>query len=428
MRRFAGCCRFVWNKALALEKETYEQDGKRHGYNNLAGLLRDWKKSEDTAFLADAHSQILQQSLKDLDRAYVNFFQKRAGYPRFKKRGEQDSFRYPQGFKLDEPNSRIFLPKIGWIRYRKSRDVQGVPKQVTVSWSAGKWYVSIQTERVVVDLVHPSQTSVGIDMGIARFATLSDGTHVEALNSFRKHEMKLARLQRKLSKKQKLSSNWQKQKRKLQKHHRKIANVRKDFLHKISTTISKNHAMVVMEDLQIKNIVAVDACTPHSGYRHGPSAHPLGRMSRSASGSIEQPGRNVSAKRGLNKAILDQGWFEFRRQLTYKLAWRGGKLIVVPPQYTSQTCSHCGYTDKANRKTQAQFTCVVCGFEANADYSVAVDVRRLFESTDTGLTASPSGRNAALNILAAGHAVTVGGVGRAQAPTMKQKPAYGAAR
>ena len=85
MRRFAGCCRFIWNKALALEKENYEQGGKRHGYNNLAGLLRDWEKAEDTAFLAEAHSQILQQSLKDLDRAYVNFFQKRAGYPRFKK-------------------------------------------------------------------------------------------------------------------------------------------------------------------------------------------------------------------------------------------------------------------------------------------------------------------------------------------------------
>ena len=217
-------------------------------------------------------------------------------------------------------------------------------------------------------------------MGITHFATLSDGTHVEALNSFRKHEMKLARLQRKLSKKQRLSSNWQKQKRKLQKHHRKIANVRKDFLHKLSTTISKNHAMVVMEDLQIKN------------------------MSRSASGTIEQPGRNVSAKRGLNKAILDQGWFEFRRQLTYKLAWRGGKLIAISPQYTSQTCNHCGYTDKANRKTQAQFICTACGFEANADH------------------------NAALNILAAGHAVTVGGVGKAQAPTMKQKPTYGTAR
>jgi putative transposase len=116
MRQFAGCCRFVWNKALALEKETYEATGKRNGYNTLAGLLRDWKKDEATAFLSDAHSQILQQTLKDLDRAYVNFFQKRAELPRFKRKGVHDAFRYPQGFKLDEGNSRIFLPKIGWVR------------------------------------------------------------------------------------------------------------------------------------------------------------------------------------------------------------------------------------------------------------------------------------------------------------------------
>ncbi|MDR2819739.1 MAG: helix-turn-helix domain-containing protein, partial [Desulfovibrio sp.] len=147
MRRFSGCCRFLWNKGLALERETYETTGKRIGYNRLAGFLRDWKKEEGTAFLAEAHSQVLQQALKDLDRAYVNFFRKRADQPRFKKKGVHDAFRYPQGFKLDERNARIFLPKIGWMRYRKSRDTDGTPKQITVSLSAGKLYASIQTER-----------------------------------------------------------------------------------------------------------------------------------------------------------------------------------------------------------------------------------------------------------------------------------------
>lgn len=121
MRRFSGCCRFLWNKALALEKDAYEADGKRLGYHALAGKLKDWKKQEETAFLAEAHSQILQQALKDLDRAYKNFFAKRADLPRFKKKGVHEAFRYPQGFKLDEGNSRIFLPKIGCVRYRKSR-------------------------------------------------------------------------------------------------------------------------------------------------------------------------------------------------------------------------------------------------------------------------------------------------------------------
>ena len=379
MRRFAGCCRFLWNKALALEKETYAADKKRLGYHALAGKLKDWKKEEETAFLSEAHSQILQQTLKDLDRAYKNFFANRADFPRFKRKGFHDAFRYPQGFKLDEGNSRIFLPKIGHVRYRNSRKIEGTPKQITVSLSAGRWFVSIQTEREVPEPVHTSQSAVGIDMGVARFATLSDGSCIKPLHSFRKHEKKLAKLQRKLAKRVKFSANWQKLKAKIQRLHRTIANVRNDFLHKTTTIISKNHALVVIEDLKVRN------------------------MSRSASGTLEAPGKNVRAKAGLNKSILDQGWFEFRRQLTYKLKWLGGKLVAIPPQYTSQACSHCGCVDKANRPTQAKFKCTVCGFEANADH------------------------NAALNILAAGHAVSACGAGRAQASALKQEPACGAA-
>ena len=379
MRRFAGCCRFLWNKALALEKETYESEGKRLGFSSLCAILKAWKKEEDTSFLAEAHSQILQQALKDLDRAYKNFFAKRADFPRFKKKGVHDAFRYPQGFKLDEGNSRIFLPKIGWVRYRKSRKTEGTPKQVTVSLSAGTWFVSIQTEREVPEPVHTSQRAVGIDMGVARFATLSDGSAIKPLNSFRKYEKKLAALQCKMAKRVKFSANWQKLKARIQRLHHKIANARNDFLHKATTTISKNHALVVIEDLKVRN------------------------MTRSAAGTLEAPGENVRAKSSLNKSILDQGWYEFRRQLEYKLNWLGGKLVIVPPQYTSQTCSQCGCTDKQNRQTQARFKCTACGFECHADY------------------------NAALNILAAGQAVSACGAGRAQAPVLKQEPAYGTA-
>jgi putative transposase len=378
MRRFAGCCRFVWNKALALEKETYAQDGKRNGYNKLATFLRDWKKEEETSFLADAHSQILQQTLRDLDRAYVNFFQKRAELPRFKKKGVHDAFRFPQGFKLDEGNARIYLPKIGWVRYRKSRNTDGNPKQITISLSAGKWYVSVQTEREADKPVHQSQSAIGIDMGVASFAVLSDGATLAPLNSFRKHEKKLAAMQRKLAHKVKFSANWNRQKAKVQSLHKRIADVRNDFLHKATTTISKNHALVVMEDLRVKN------------------------MSRSASGSLEHPGQNARAKAGLNKSILDQGWYEFRRQLGYKLEWTGGLLLVVPPQYTSQTCHVCGNVDKESRVSQAQFVCTACGHKDNADH------------------------NAALNILAAGQAVSACGAGRVQAPALKQEPSYGA--
>ena len=368
MLGFAGCCRFVWNKALALEKETYQAEGKRLGFYNLCKALRDWKKEEETSFLAGAHSQILQFVLKDLDQAYKNFFEKRANFPRFKRKGVHDAFRYPQGFKLDEGTSRVYLPKIGWVRYRKSRAIKGTLKQVAVSLSAGEWYVSILTEREVVEPIHPSKSSIGIDMGVAHFATLSDGSTIEPLNSFRKYEKKLAKLQRKQARCKKFSSNWQKIKSRIQRLHLHIANARKDFLHKASTMISKNHAVVVLEDLKVRNMSSAKA----GGKR----------------------------KSGLNKSILDQGWFEFRRQLTYKLAWLGGSLIAIPPQYTSQTCSRCGCVDKQNRQTQAKFKCIACGFEINADH------------------------NAALNILAAGLAVTACGAGKAQAPALNQEPAY----
>ena len=374
MQRFAGCCRFVWNKALALEKESFATTGKRLGYNTLAGLLTKWKQEPETSFLTEVHSQILQQSLKDLDRGYVNFFQQRAKPPRFKKRGVHNSFRYPQGFKLDEKNSRIYLPKIGWVRYRNSRSIEGTPKQVTVSLYAGKWFVSVQTEREIENPVHPSASVVGIDMGITNFVTMSDGTALASVNSFRKHQRKLAKLQRSLSRKTKFSANWYKAKARISRIQKKITDVRKDFLHKATTPISKNHAIVVVEDLKVKN------------------------MSASASGNMDNPGHNVRAKSGLNKAILDQGWYEFRRQLGYKLAWQGGTLLVVPPQYTSQTCSQCDYIDRANRPTQARFKCIACGFETNADH------------------------NAALNILAAGQAVSACGVEKALASTMKQEP------
>lgn len=374
MRRFAGCCRFVWNKALELEKKAYEENGKRLGYYKLAGMLKEWKKEEETSFLAEAHSQILQQSLIDLNRAYENFFAQRARQPRYKKKGRHDAFRYPQGFKLDEEHSRIWLPKIGWVRYYNSRPVKGTIKQVIVSRCAGKWSVSIQTEREEPIHAHPSKSAIGIDMGVARFATFSDGSFIEPVNSFRKEEKKLAKLQKELARKEKYSRNWYKQIVRVQRHHHKIANIRKDFLHKITTSISKNHAVVVLEDLAV------------------------GNMSRSASGNLDAPGKNVSAKSGLNKSILDQGWYEFRRQLAYKMAREGGKLIVVPAQYTSQKCSRCGCVNKDNRKTQAEFKCIACGFECNADH------------------------NAALNILAAGQAVTACG----EAPCLVEaEPAQG---
>jgi putative transposase len=351
MRRFVGACRFVFNNALAWQKEQYAADKTvKFSYTALANLLPSWKQDPNLDWLKESPSQALQQTLKDLERAYKNFFSKRADFPRFKKKGQSDSYRYPQGCKLDQTNSRIFLPKLGWMRYRNSRDVLGEVKNVTVSQSCGKWFVSVQTEREVEQSLPQATTAIGIDVGIVRFATMSDGSYIEPLNSFKKHQQRLARYQRRMSCKVKFSNNWKKAKTKIQQIHSAIANARKDFLHKSTTTISQNHALVCIEDLQVRN------------------------MSKSSKGNSEEHGKMVKQKSGLNRSILDQGWGEFRRQLEYKMTWQGGILLPVPPHNTSRTCPCCGHIAKENRLTQARFACVACGFEENADVVGAINI------------------------------------------------------
>lgn len=356
MRRFAGSRRFVYNKALALQKENHEAGNKFIGYVAMAKHLTGWRNDLDTPWLKDAPCHPLQQALKDLEKAYKNFFAKRADFPRFKRKGSGDAFRYPdpKQIKLDQANNRLFLPKLGWLRYRNSRDVLGELRNVTVSQSGGKWYASIQTQRVVEQAVPTATTAIGIDVGIARFATMSDENFVTPLNSFRKHQQRLARYQRRMSRKIKFSNNWKRAKARVQKVHTRIANARKDFLHKSTTTIRlaarANHAFVCIEDLQVRN------------------------MSRSSKGNSDQHGKMVKQKSGLNRAILDQGWREFRRQLDYKLAWNGAMLLAVPPHHTSQTCPCCGYVSKDNRQTQAKFLCVGCGYENHADVVGAINI------------------------------------------------------
>ena len=348
-QRVAGCCRFVWNKAWAMNRFRLENRLPLVGYQEFAWFLTLWKQSEEYRFLLEAPSQALQQTLKHLERAIQDGFDKKQPLkrlPRFKKKGLHDSFQYPQGFKFE--GNKIFLPKVGWVRFFKSRSIEGVPKNVTVSRKGTRWFVSIQVEQELPEPKHPSLSQVGIDMGISDFAALSTGARIEPLNSFRKLEKKLAKTQSDLSRKKRFSENWKKTQQTVSKIHIQIANARNDFLHKVSTEISKNHAVIVLEDLKITN------------------------MSASARGTQEKPGFNVKTKSGLNKAILDQGWFEFRRQLNYKLSWLGGTVGLVDPKNTSREC-RCGHIAAENRNGK-QFKCVVCGYTEDADVNAAKNI------------------------------------------------------
>ncbi len=349
--QYAGACRFVWNKVLAVNEGRYLAGVPRLSYYEAAWLLTRWRLSEEYGWLADVSIHALQHGLRDLERAYQHLFSGRTMPPRFRKKFLSDSFRFPRDFQLD--GHRLKLPKIGWMRFGKSREIEGAIKNVTIRRDGKHWAVAFQTEREVDTPVHPSTSAIGIDLGIATFAALSDGTLYPPLNASRRLQAKLAKAQQRAARKVKFSKNWQKCQTVIRRIQATIAHCRKDFLHKLSTTISKNHAVIVVEDLQI------------------------GNMSRSAKGTVEAPGSQVAQKSGLNKAILDQGWGMFRHMLEYKQRWRGGVVLAVNPRYTSQTCPSCGCVSKLNRPQQALFSCIDCGYTSHADVNAAQNILAL---------------------------------------------------
>lgn len=378
LRIMCGHARFVWNAALSRCNTLKEDIGYIPSYFDMTGWITEWKNDPDTAWLKEAYTDNLQQKLRDLSQAWANCFDKslNARAPVFKKKAKaRDSIRFVNFTKYcDIDNRRIKLPNgLGWVKFRRSRDIIGDIKNSTVSLHSGRWYISLQVE---IEKPRPlfNTTFVGADVGIAKTITLSNGNVTEPINAFKKGENKLKTEQRKLARKIKFSKNWIKQKAVINRLHRDIAFLRHDHLHKSSSAISKNHAMVALENLKITN------------------------MSASAAGTIVQPGKQVKAKSGLNKAILDQGWGMWRTQLEYKMDWCGGIVVAVPPMHTSQRCSCCGHTAKENRVSQSVFKCVVCGHTETADV------------------------NAAKNILAAGHAVLACGESALLGRSVKQEP------
>lgn len=344
----AGHTRFVWNKALRLNLDRLNQQVPIIWYNDLCGLLHLWKQSEEYGFLAEANAQALQQKLKDLSQAFSDAFdptQPGKRIPRFKQRGVDDAFRFPQGVRIE--NRRVFLPKVGWVGFFQSRDVPGTIKQATVSREADGWYVSILAETVVAEPTPRAEPVVGVDRGVAVFAATSDGELVEPLNAAKRMADQMRRLQRQLARRKKGGKNRAKIKRRIARLHQRIARMRADFLHKLSTRWAKSHGTIVLEDLRI------------------------GNMTRSARGTVDAPGRKVAAKSGLNRAILDQGWGMFARMLGYKLDASGGFLVPVPQQYSSQTCAACGHVDAASRPDRDVFRCVACGHVEHADINAA---------------------------------------------------------
>ncbi|MDP8963094.1 MAG: transposase [Cyanobacteriota bacterium] len=281
-----------------------------------------------------------QYALRHLADAFKRFFSQKGGCPRFKKKGKGDSFTLDGSLTIDQ--RKVKIPVIGWIKTYE-RLPQGVnPKSVTISRTADRWFVSFKVE------VEPTTTEkrvdvVGIDLGVNHLATLSTGEVFDGVKAYKQYEKKLARLQWLNRHKQQGSSNWKKAQLKIARLHRKIANIRKDTLHKITTYISKNHAVIGIENLKVSGMLA---------------------------------------NHKLAKAIADMGFYELRRQLEYKCQLYGSKLVVVDRFFpSSKRCSNCLTVKESLSLSERTYCCSECGFESDRDLNASINLELAVRST-----------------------------------------------
>ncbi len=357
--RAAGACRFLWNAALEQRKTAWRFSKASVWSHEQALELPVIKRDPEFGWLRQAGiAQSLQQTLRDLDVAYRRFFQGVGAFPRFKRKGLHDSFRLPQGRdlavrRLNRKWAEVRVPKLGWCRFRFSRLIDGEIRNATISKNALGWHISFCVRGKSVKKPAAGKPAVGVDRGVVATAVTSDGEFFHAPTAKASQCQRLLRLERKLARQRKGSKRRDSTKRQIGKQRARQARRRKDFTHKLTTGLVKQHGLIVIEDLKVKN------------------------MTRSAQGTAQKPGKNVAAKSGLNRMILEQSWGDIKRQLQYKTVWYGSTLTEVPAHHTSQTCHKCHHRSAENRKSQAVFHCKKCGHQEHADINAAKNIRSL---------------------------------------------------
>jgi len=368
LNRLAGARRWVWNWGLARWKETYAATGKSISLKQLSAELTRLKEKPETVWLKEADSQSLQQVLKDLHRAFTNFFEKRARYPRFKsKKRDPSRFRIPQRVKIAD--GKVYVPKVGQVRIQQSRPVEEKTKSATFRRSAdGKWYIALTVEFDMPDI--PLSTPdpakvVGIDLGLKTFATITGREPIPSPKFFRKGQRKLRKAQRVLSRRKPGSKRKAKAKVVVARVHQRIANQKGDFLHKLTTELVINHDGLCIEDLSLKGL----------------------------------------ARTKLAKSFTDASMGEFRRQLTYKCEWNRKHLVAIDRFFpSSRLCRGCGAVNNELTLSDRHWVCG-CGMVHERDGSAAINIR------DEGLRILAEGHSDKQNARGAGVRPSIKAVG-----------------
>jgi len=330
-----GCTRFVYNQALALKINRWKEHKENLSVIEISKMLTFWKKTNERGFLKQANAQGLQQSLRHLDSAYKKFFKEKKGFPNFKKKSDKQSYSVVGNVSVSY--SKIKFPKIGFLNCRGLRKFCGTIKTATISKNpAGQYFVSFCVDDLKkAEKAKEIKASIGIDVGIKTMATLSNGEKHHSPNHLKEIEGKLKFYQRKQAKCTKGSKQFKKWKFKVARIWNKITNIKNDFLHKLSKDLVKNHDLISVEKLQIKNMV---------------KNHKLAR------------------------SILNMNWGDFFRQLEYKCEWYGKYFVKINPKRTSQECSDCGHINKELNLSVREWTCLKCKNHHDRDINASINI------------------------------------------------------
>ncbi len=339
--RWLQYCRQAYNSALLDKQRKYYTSRKTYSRDDMQRQLKLDKKKYP--FLKEVPSQPLQEVFLRLKKAFDNFFRKDAKYPKLKKYKDYNSMTFPQ-FGLNKEgyryamsfsqNGKLFNSKLGEIHIELHRPLEGIIKQLILKRQGRKWYAIFCVERPALPLSIDSHNAVGIDVGLNKYAVLSNGMEYENPRFLRKKEKQLKKAQHKLSKRKKGSANYMKQVQRVRGLHEKVANQRRDTLHKLSYNLSNDYSVIAVENLNIRSMV-----------------------------------RN----RKLSKSISDAGWGMFRNMLAYKCESHGGVLIKVEPRFSSQDCSFCGNRVKKSLSIRTHI-CTKCGTVLDRDYNASLNI------------------------------------------------------